>query len=284
MALLSLSKTLPHAVPLTPQLTEYYECVISDSQSSIRLLPENMKAYYFLAQAQIALSSPQSALASAKKAHELCVQETYRGGKGASSIGPITELVLRAKKEVWEMREREREDKRGGLVNKMIRLLEKDAERKIEDLRYKAAIREIADLDMEERKVREEEERECDEVRNMGVAAGIVGEEEGRRRKVPDWAVDDITFSVMLDPVVVSLSLSPVLRQQANKPKDQNRTILRSLIDHGTSETLAYRSPHSRPPPNRGFTAEPCIEGGLCGILGTEWVGCGLVNVSRILE
>jgi succinate dehydrogenase/fumarate reductase flavoprotein subunit len=66
--------------------------------------------------------------------------------------------VLRAKKEVWEMREREREDKRGGLVNKMIRLLEKDAERKIEDLRYKAAIGEIADLDVEERKVREEEE------------------------------------------------------------------------------------------------------------------------------
>ena len=24
-----------------------------------------------------------------------------------------------------------------------------------------------------------------------------------RRRKVPDWCVDDITFSVMLDPVVV---------------------------------------------------------------------------------
>jgi STIP1 family protein 1 len=31
-----------------------------------------------------------------------------------------------------------------------------------------------------------------------------------KRKPVPDWVVDDITFSVMVDPVVVSL---PPLRQ-----------------------------------------------------------------------
>ena len=30
-----------------------------------------------------------------------------------------------------------------------------------------------------------------------------IGGEDARRRKVPDWAIDDITFSVMLDPVIV---------------------------------------------------------------------------------
>jgi STIP1 family protein 1 len=42
-----------------------------------------------------------------------------------------------------------------------------------------------------------------EELRRTFEQAGLMGE-EGKRRKVPDWCIDDITFSVMLDPVVVS--------------------------------------------------------------------------------
>jgi hypothetical protein len=52
------------------------------------------------------------------------------------------------------------------------------------------------------------EEKKVEELRRIFDAAKIGGG-EARRRKVPDWCVDDITFSVMLDPVVVSLSPFP---------------------------------------------------------------------------
>jgi hypothetical protein len=134
-----------------------------------------MKAYFQLAQAQIALHKSEEGLKSAREAHRLCVEEIYIGGKGGSSIGPITELVLRCKKEDWERREDERLKLRGGLLEELVGLVGKEGdEGKVEELR-----------------------RVFD--------AAKVGEGEATRRKVPDWCVDDITFSVMLDPVVVSL-------------------------------------------------------------------------------
>jgi STIP1 family protein 1 len=45
------------------------------------------------------------------------------------------------------------------------------------------------------------------ELRRTFELAGVNGE-EGKRRKVPDWCLDDITFSVMLDPVVVRILLT----------------------------------------------------------------------------
>jgi STIP1 family protein 1 len=213
MSLLSLSKKGssepqdPSAIPvLTPIQIENYEKVIADSLSSIRLHAENMKAYYFLAQAQIALHRPSEALASAKEAHRLCVEEIHKGGKGASSIGPITELVLRCKKEAWEAKEKERLDAQGGLVRELQVLLEKERDRRVEELHSQAATEmtdgEGVNVPVEEQKITEEYARKIEEVRNMGVAAGTVGE-EGKRRNVPDWCIDDITFSVMVDPVVV---------------------------------------------------------------------------------
>ena len=142
-------------------------------------MPENMKAYYHLAQAQIALHSTAEALASSKIAHKFCVEEIHKGGKGGGSIGPITELVLRCKKEWWEEEEEKRLRGREGLLGEVMDALEQNGEGnfsrdKIED------------------------------VRRVFEQAGSVDQDK-RRRRVPDWCVDDITFSVMLDPVVVSV-------------------------------------------------------------------------------
>ena len=159
-----------------------YASVIDDAQTSIRLLPENMKAYYHLAQAQIALHKSNEALASSKKAHTYCVEEIHRGGKGASSIGPITELVLRCKKEWWEEEEDRRLKGREGLLGTVVEALE-------------------------EKGKSEEDRKVVDEVRRVFERAGAM-DKEVRKRKVPDWCVDDITFAVMLDPVMVSSGVS----------------------------------------------------------------------------
>jgi STIP1 family protein 1 len=164
-----------------------------------------MKAYYFLAQAQIALHYSAAAVKSAKEAHRLCVEEVHNGGKGASSIGPITELVLRCKKEDWEGREIERLQRQTGLTEELECLLQKERKARAEELDDKAAMGHLeeAELKVEMVMLEDEFQRKADDVRKMAVAAGIASE-EAKKRIVPDWCLDDITFSVMVDPVVVS--------------------------------------------------------------------------------
>jgi STIP1 family protein 1 len=169
-----------------------YERVIADSQQAISLLPQNMKAYFQLAQAQIALGKTAEALVSARKAHELCVEEIKVGGKGASSLGPITEVVLVCVKEDWERRERERELREGGLLSQLVNLLEIEKEREI------VTCGEVARTEIEERY-----NIKIQDLRKTFDKAKVA-----KRRKVPDWILDDITFSVMIDPVVVSSSLA----------------------------------------------------------------------------
>ncbi|KAH7391551.1 U-box domain-containing protein [Cadophora sp. MPI-SDFR-AT-0126] len=196
-----------------------YPRVILDTRHAISLLPHNMKAYFQLAQAQIALGDPSSALASAKKAHEFCVEECISGGKGASSIGPITELVLRAKKEDWERREDERLRGMEGLLGEVVRGLERSRDEEV------AGLRELGEEERERRakEVMGKWEEKIAEVRRVWESAEGCKSVE-RRRKVPDWCVDDITFSVMLDPVVTktgqSYDRSSIMEHLRRSPTD----------------------------------------------------------------
>lgn len=235
-----------------------FEPVISDSLQAITLLPENMKAYYNLAQAQIALSHPGEALSSAKKAHELCVKEVHAGTKGGSSITMITELVLRCKKEGWERREKARERSRGGLELELVGLLEKQLVKEEDVLISEGRENEKEDL-------KREFEQKIEELRSTFEMAKLGGEAE-RRKKVPDWVVDDITFGVMFDPVVVCfflafLSCFPFLYSlklfEANIEIDKNWTIIRSLFDYGTSQTKSHRSIDQRTSQCKGSTTQP---------------------------
>lgn len=74
-----------------------------------------MKAYYYLAQAQLALHHPNEALQSALTAYDLCITSS----SGASSASNISSLVLQAKKEKWEVRERERLRRRSGMLREL---------------------------------------------------------------------------------------------------------------------------------------------------------------------
>jgi STIP1 family protein 1 len=184
------------------KLTRWDE-VITDSLQAIELSPVNMKGYYYLAQAEIELERPREALESAKKAHEYCVQEIQKGGKAGGSIGPITQLVLRAKKEDWERREKERIRSRKGLLVELLEDLERKRDQQLKEAKEAGEV--------ESREIRVEWETKIETLKRAFEDASRIGGVEGnesRRRKVPDWVVDDITFSVMVDPVVVSYTLS----------------------------------------------------------------------------
>lgn len=169
--------------------------VITASTASIALLPENMKAYYYLAQAQIALHDSADAVKNARRAHALCVKEIEGGGKGGASLGVISQLVMRCLKEDWERREEARLRGLEGTLKGVVGALERERDGKIAGLGS-------GDVDVEgevsEEGIREEYEGLIAEVTATFEAAGKV-----ERKKVPDWDIDAIQFGVMLDPVVV---------------------------------------------------------------------------------
>jgi len=72
-----------------------------------------MKAYYYLAQAQLALHHPNEATNSALTAYDLCISTS------SPSTRNVSELVLKAKKEKWEVRERERLRTRNAMLREL---------------------------------------------------------------------------------------------------------------------------------------------------------------------
>jgi STIP1 family protein 1 len=179
-----------------------YTEVIADSLHAISLLEhrDTMKAHFQLAQAQIALHHEREALNNAKIAHALCVEEIHIGGKGGSSIGPITELVLKCKKEDWEKRESERLASRNGLLYELEDALREKKTNELQRLHEKGIPDEECIAS-----VQKKYHDKLTELRSTFEIANTMNAED-KRRKVPDWCVDDITFSVMLDPIVVSVT------------------------------------------------------------------------------
>ncbi len=72
-----------------------------------------MKGYYYLAQAQLALHHPNEALNSAVTAYHECLNT------GSSSTANVSALVLQAKKEKWETKERDRLRRRSDLLREL---------------------------------------------------------------------------------------------------------------------------------------------------------------------
>ena len=86
---------------------------IDDCIKAIELQHDTMKGYYYLAQAQLALHHPNEALSSALTAYEICVK-THN-----ASAASISSLILQAKKEKWEARERDRIRRRSELLQEL---------------------------------------------------------------------------------------------------------------------------------------------------------------------
>ncbi|AEO60917.1 hypothetical protein MYCTH_2310653 [Thermothelomyces thermophilus ATCC 42464] len=182
-----------------------WDSAVADCTACLRLSPDSIKAHYSLSQAHLALRAYDDALLHARTAHAL-------GAKAADkSLGTLTAHVLRCKKEAWDAAERRRVREDADLEAEVLRLLERERD---------AAVREVG---------RQQQEEDGGEDGNGGDGGG--GGEEARkevaaewdakiarmrevfekarpasekRRTVPDWAIDDISFCVMVDPVIVS--------------------------------------------------------------------------------
>lgn len=110
---------------------EAWDHCIDDCLKSIELENSNMKGYYYLAQAQLALKHPNEALTSALTAYDKCLETLDR------STSAVSALVLRAKKEKWEAKERSRLRKRSEMLRELEDALLANKEAELQDLKLR---------------------------------------------------------------------------------------------------------------------------------------------------
>jgi STIP1 homology and U-box containing protein 1 len=144
-----------------------------------------MKAHYYLSQALLAEHDYNSALDHALQAHKLCVSS------GDKSLSVITSHVLRCKKERWEALERSRQREEHDLENEILSLMEREKGSAIAEI--ESALDQAEEAAAWDAKLAR--------IRKVFDKSRTGSEKE---RVVPDWAIDDITFGIMIDPVIVS--------------------------------------------------------------------------------
>ncbi|KAF2475701.1 U-box-domain-containing protein [Lindgomyces ingoldianus] len=176
---------------------EKWQEVIDDCIRSIELLKENMKAFFYLAQAQIAINHPNEALSSALMAYELCT----RSAQQTSNAATISALVLKCKKAKWDIRERDRIRRRHDLLADLEVKLEDAYKKEIFEIDEKVAKGDMGTVESQEEKseIKQDWEKKVGDLRT---AFALSDPEHLQKREVPDYLVDGITFEIMHDPVV----------------------------------------------------------------------------------
>ncbi|KOS23158.1 E3 ubiquitin-protein ligase CHIP [Escovopsis weberi] len=164
-----------------------WDLVISDCQACLALGPSNMKAHFYLANAQLAIGDLDAALASALEAHRLCALTNDK------SLRQATALVGQCRKDRWELRERRRSREHAELEAEVLALLARETQAALD------AVAAHGGGELEHTVVREEGEAKMHAMRDVFERARAQAD---RRREVPSWAVDDITFGIMVDPVI----------------------------------------------------------------------------------
>ncbi|KAL9104565.1 MAG: hypothetical protein Q9163_000487 [Psora crenata] len=189
---------------------EAWDACINDCIKAIELDQGNMKAYYYLAQAQLALSRPNEAFCSAMTAYQRCVETQDR------SMANVSALVLTTKKQKWLANQRKRERNRNSLLRELEDGLRKNKDAELKELWYRKLDR------VEEQEERADIERAHKlKVEELYSTFALADPENAPKRvewpcpllhilpissnahtqEVPDYLIDSITFSIMHDPV-----------------------------------------------------------------------------------
>lgn len=170
-------------------------------------ISDNYKAWYYLAQAQLALHRPREAVASALCAYEQVLRSpegvvTGNGGNWkkktvAANVGTISAFVVECKRAKFAAGERERARKRGEVLGEVEEALEVRKRGELSDLEEKLIRDEIGVVEADEarREVLEQARRRVEEVR---LVFAVADPEQRPVREVPDFLVDTITFEIMV--------------------------------------------------------------------------------------
>lgn len=168
-----------------------WEDAMADCQTCLSLAPDNMKAVFYMAEAQLELKDFDNALESARRAYDMFSHSE----DGLKSLTNVTKLVLRCKKERWEDMERRRLRNQSDLETHLLDSLERERD---------VAVAAATDP-MDVHDIQADYHNKIETLRGtFRLARG----EAAKRREVPDWAIDDITFGIMVDPVMTKTGKS----------------------------------------------------------------------------
>ena len=183
---------------------ELWDSAISDCNSCLKLASgKNMKAFYILSQAQEKLGDYESALQSALSAHRLCAETNDR------SLPNVTTQVLTCKQRRWEEREKRRVREGQDLERETIELMERE----------RAEALQSCETDIDRKIIREEWDHKIEQLRSTFERARPEAE---KKREVPDWTIDDISFCIMIDPVIVSIPIDLASSALPSEPRAAN--------------------------------------------------------------
>jgi STIP1 family protein 1 len=168
-----------------------WDSCIDDCLKAIELQKENMKGWYYLAQAQIALHHPNEAYHSAIKAYEICLK-THD-----SSATNISTLILQAKKEKWEAKERDRIRRRSELLRDLEDALEEKAASQIQDVRSRMDHMELNATEGKEEidEIQHSSRLKIEELRNMFA----ISDPENLKRRVCNSSAKNASFHTILN-------------------------------------------------------------------------------------
>ncbi|KAK9241088.1 hypothetical protein V1525DRAFT_335487 [Lipomyces kononenkoae] len=168
-----------------------YEEALADCQKALELTSDSMKAHFYKAQALLALDRPNEALRSSKLAYEIALKQK------SPSASSIAQTVLNAKKSRWEVMEQRRVEKEGQLLFEMKDILHGQYETKI-----KQAEQDPDTTEQERIEAREILEYEYSEKVSQLEHTFERSDDKYKKREVPDYLIDPISFNVFYDPVV----------------------------------------------------------------------------------
>ncbi|KXL44385.1 hypothetical protein M433DRAFT_149699 [Acidomyces richmondensis BFW] len=163
---------------------------------------QNHKAYYFLAQAQLALNHPHEALSSALTAYDQVLHPVAQGAKISSrDLETFSAFVLKCKKAKFAARERDRLRRQGNLRAEVEEALEAQKHRELDEVSRQLERMEVGNVEAAERseEIMSNYARKIDDLRSIFARADPANY---RAREIPDYLIDMITFEPMHDPVI----------------------------------------------------------------------------------
>ncbi|GAD93833.1 U-box domain protein [Paecilomyces variotii No. 5] len=170
-----------------------------DARAAIDLYgPKNaasLKSCWYLAQALLGLGRPQ-------EAYDVAI-EAYKAALAAKSnqTENLSRTVLRAKQQIWAVKETARLRDMNETLANVERLIEADLERELGELQAKLDRGEIGQIGFveDQKALREEAEKN---IHNVREAFRIASNGDIQERVVPDYLIDGISFEIMHDPVI----------------------------------------------------------------------------------
>lgn len=190
--------------------TEQWEHAERDGERAIMLNPSMFKAHYYIGQALMGQGRYNEAARPLRRAYDLALEQK------SPSLQAICESILRAKRESWERQERRRVREQGQMLMEVQQLLLDQRDRRIEQVRRQAP---DAATDEIEAIVFDTNTK----VRELQIVFEQA-DEKYRVRHVPEYVIDPISFSVMIDPVMTpsnrSFDRASILAHLRIRPHD----------------------------------------------------------------